>query len=348
MALSNRKKLLLSILIIIFPFLLGEIALRLIMDSNTVMNINLGGMKEYHPTRGTQLIKNYIGGNYTINSKGFIGKEFSESKQAGVKRILSIGNSVTFSPPHQNYSSVLEDILADSLDDQTTEVIIGAVPGYSSYEALDWCNESLFDLDPNIVLIYIGWNDMGQYHPFGLRYKNIGKYQKSSKLSSLLQNIYLLRIGYFFKGRAEKKLPIDYSELTELEKDELNNFYPEHYEENLIQMISTFKQKGSEVLLISLTGLISLEEWNEDDINKLYFPRNLGKKIKLYKAIHQKYEQALNKVSTLLGVKVIDISALIKNAKLRKSYFTDTMHVTPEGAKRLGELISHDVIALLK
>ena len=87
---STRKKWIYSLLIIVLPFVIGEVALRLIMDSNTALNINLGGNKEFHPVRKTQLIKNYRWKGNSINSKRMLGSEFEIKKEEGKLRVLSL------------------------------------------------------------------------------------------------------------------------------------------------------------------------------------------------------------------------------------------------------------------
>jgi len=204
-------------ILIITALLIGvlELATRIIFESDTVLNINIGGIKQYHTTRGTQLKKNYKAEGISINSYGILGYEFQLQPNNKGIRIITIGDSVTFCPPQKNYSKVLETKLRAYFQGNVIEVIPCAVPGYSTYESLDWYNEFLYKLKPDIAIIYLGWNDMGQYHPFGLRYKNEKlKYQNRSFIGYLMEKFYFLRIPYFFIGRIEKSRAVDTSPLT--------------------------------------------------------------------------------------------------------------------------------------
>jgi hypothetical protein len=73
-------------------------------------------------------------------------------------------------------------------------------------------------LKPDIVTIYLGWNDIGQFHPFGLKYKNEKlNYRKRTFMGQLMEKLYILRLPYYFLGEIEKSKPIDKSPLTKNE-----------------------------------------------------------------------------------------------------------------------------------
>lgn len=331
-------------MLLVLLLALLEGATRLIFSSNTVLNINIGGFKEFHPSRRAALKPNYEAGTISINSHGLAGPEFEIERSANQIRILCIGDSVTFSPP-QNYCRILEDILQDRFADVDIEVIVAAVPGYSSYEALDWYEEFLNKLRPDIATIYLGWNDMGQYHPFGLRYKNERLYREQTLLGWLMERSYAARIPYFFLGRMEQSRPIDLSPLTDAERAILETFYPQHYEDNLETLIRRLQEAEASTFLISLTGLIALDP-DEQEIAIMHMPRNLGRKLSLYKAIHSKYQQALLKVSRQTGTPIVDMTPTVENTD-RLDVFTDTMHISATGARLYADVLADELNTLV-
>jgi lysophospholipase L1-like esterase len=330
--------------IVVLLFGVLELVTRIIFESNTILNINVGGMKKYHPTRRSQLIENYNVGNISINSFGTLGPEFNlKSNPKGV-RILTIGDSVAFSPPERNYSKVLEENMERYFPGNDIEVIVAAVPGYSSYESLDWYNESLYQLKPDIAIIYLGWNDMGQYNPFGLKYKNETlSYQKRSVMGYLMENFYFLRIPYFFIGRGEMSKPINMSPLTVKEKTILDAFSPRHYSTNLKVLIEKLKEQGSEVYVLTLAGLITYTPTGEE-LSRMHFFRGMEKKLELEKAVYNKYEKALEKVSKDTDTPIIDLRKLIQSSHER-NIFTDTMHINVNGSKVFGDYIAKSIKA---
>ena len=325
----------------------------MIFVPNPILSTNIGAEKDFHPTRLTQLKRNYHAAGMSINSYGILGKEFEIKKTENVIRILAIGDSVTFSPSESNYPSLIEQKVNAKLDDLDknikVEVICAAVPGYSSFQALLWYDEFLHKLKSDLATIYLGWNDCGQFHPYGLKYKNEGQYsvnkvayRKETVVGKLMKHIYLLRVPYFFLGRIERLRKVDLSPLNENDKQTISSFYPIHYEENLTQLINKLGRQECKVFLLSLTLLLSPPPTNKE-LKILQFPRGMNKKLSRYSAILDKYKEALNKVSNQTNTPIIDLDQLASSPEQR-DIFTDTMHINNKGAEQYARLISGHIL----
>lgn len=100
--------------------------------------------------------------NVTINNKGFRGSDFSNKKEPGVIRVVTLGASSTFgygSRDHDTYPSILEDLLHSTDKPQRYEVINLGIPHTvikQNYQL--FLNEAL-PLNPDIVTFYEGAND---------------------------------------------------------------------------------------------------------------------------------------------------------------------------------------------
>lgn len=326
------------VLLVIGLGILIEAFTRLVLEPNAVFNMNIGAFRTHHPTRRTQLKPNYQVGDISINSLGLLGPEFTVQRRPRTIRILSIGDSVTFSPPRRNYSRILEELLNRRYPQVDVEVIVGAVPGYSSFEALDWYHETLKNLKPDITIVYLGWNDMGQFHPFGLRYKNEGLYQQPSLLGRAMMHVYSLRIPYFLLGRLERNRPANLSPLTPEEQVILADFRPTHYEQNLTQLVVESKRNRSAVFLVSLTSLLT-NELTESDLGLMHYPRNTGRKLAIYHSIYEQYAESLASVARATDTPIIDLNSLVRTPEERKEIFTDTMHITELGAERYASVM---------
>ncbi|MBT6488032.1 MAG: hypothetical protein HOK71_25560 [Planctomycetaceae bacterium] len=96
------------------------------------------------------------------NSRGFRNREFSLKKPAGTYRIVCIGDSTTFgfgvdwdeAWPHR-----LEGLLNASSSGSRIEVINAGVPGYTSYQGLQYAKQLLPALQPDLVVVTFGNND---------------------------------------------------------------------------------------------------------------------------------------------------------------------------------------------
>lgn len=168
------KKILFSLIITGVFFLGLEAAIR-VRDYATgrsdsiwryTYNPPTGSLYIDHPFLGAVLkpLARYDAQDYeiTINSLGYRGEEFPYEKQAGVYRIACVGASSTFGaevPDDETYPVHLERLLNDRLPDRNIEVINAGVPGYTSAECLINFSMRVMDLEPDLVVIYLGYND---------------------------------------------------------------------------------------------------------------------------------------------------------------------------------------------
>jgi hypothetical protein len=108
----------------------------------------------------------YEGGAVKVNSLGFRGREFSIQKPKGTYRIIAIGESTTFSlgcsDNEHTYPSLLEKKLKEEINNKNIEVINAGIPSYTSFQCLMLFELELLSLDPDLIIIYTGWNEMGR------------------------------------------------------------------------------------------------------------------------------------------------------------------------------------------
>jgi lysophospholipase L1-like esterase len=95
-------------------------------------------------------------------------------KPPGAFRIVCVGDSVTFGyrvprvylrHPRENpewlpYPMLLERWLRSANPGRPIEVIPLATPGYSSHQGLAWLRRDIGRLDPDVVTVCFGWNDI--------------------------------------------------------------------------------------------------------------------------------------------------------------------------------------------
>ena len=98
------------------------------------------------------------GTNYTINSKGFRGPEFSAK---GYKyRIITIGESSTMgleSNDGETWPSQLQRVLTE--EGHTVEVINCGIDASVSGQHLKMIGSEIIEYEPDMILYYAGWND---------------------------------------------------------------------------------------------------------------------------------------------------------------------------------------------
>lgn len=117
-----------------------------------------------HPYLGYYPTPNYRKGLTFHNSLGYRNDEFTLEKPEGVFRIVTLGGSSTYDVRIPDNASMFTTRLQESLSDdygfRNVEVINAGVPGYNSWEILVNLEFRVLDLDPDLVVIYEGTNDV--------------------------------------------------------------------------------------------------------------------------------------------------------------------------------------------
>lgn len=101
-----------------------------------------------------------VEGRISTNSLGLRGPEI-EPKRAGELRVLSLGESTTLAPRieyEESYSAVLESLLRKRRQGPV-RVINAGVSGYTSFQGLQYLLHRGLALEPDVVLLYFGFND---------------------------------------------------------------------------------------------------------------------------------------------------------------------------------------------
>jgi lysophospholipase L1-like esterase len=111
----------------------------------------------------------------STNAQGLRADHEIKAKPPGAIRIVCLGDSVTFGyrvPPvwperptdydrtWVPYSMLLEKSLRAANPGREIEAITMAVPGYTSHQGLAWLQRDIDDLQPDLVIVSFGWNDV--------------------------------------------------------------------------------------------------------------------------------------------------------------------------------------------
>ena len=112
----------------------------------------------YYPT------PEYRKGQTFHNSLGYRNDEFPLKKPDGVYRIVALGGSSTYDVRIEDnaatFTAQLEKLLKEDYGYQSVQVINAGVPGYNSWEMLVNLEFRVLDLNPDLVIIYEGTNDV--------------------------------------------------------------------------------------------------------------------------------------------------------------------------------------------
>jgi lysophospholipase L1-like esterase len=145
------------------------------------------------------------------------------------RRILVLGDSCSrISLGVLPYSALLEQ----ELGPDRVEVLNASVPGYTTHQGLAWLNSQLLDLEPDLVVVYFGWND--HWRATGLTDRQYAASRRASRL----------RLLSLLRRRPDTpplRVPLD------------------AYRENLAAIVDACRARGARVLLIAAPHRITGE-----------------------------------------------------------------------------------------
>jgi lysophospholipase L1-like esterase len=117
-----------------------------------------------HPYLAYSPTPNYQKGLTSHNSLGYRDDEFPREKPDGEYRIVALGGSSTYDVSikdnDETFTAQLEKQLKEEYGYPNVQVINAGVPGYNSWEVLVNLEFRVLDLDPDLVIIYEGTNDV--------------------------------------------------------------------------------------------------------------------------------------------------------------------------------------------
>ena len=103
------------------------------------------------------------------NSRGYKDNEFNVTKSEHLKRIITLGGSSVYGFGLENIQSwpnILELELNGNDQFSKYEVINLAIPGYTTAEKIGQMHSIVADLNPDIIILYQGWNDSKYFSEF--------------------------------------------------------------------------------------------------------------------------------------------------------------------------------------
>jgi lysophospholipase L1-like esterase len=322
--LSRRKKILFLLAVIVISMGVLEAVARL---HDRIRPDRLEAYKRFsaNPDLGYELIPNYVALTpngkrqaIAINSLGYRGPEFEPKKPAGVTRILCLGDSCTFEgiPENAPYPRLLEALLNEGEAQKRYEVINGAVEGYDSNKALERLREAL-EYQPDIVTIYIGWNDLYNVDP---EHESPGRIARlASPLLSHSRFAAKLRSLIFLKMRPKLKT-------REPVKAEFYKKYrPARYEANLRRIIELIRERKALPLLVTLPSILS-PRISDEGIERAQFPYYTNSITDMI-SLADSYNAVIRSVAAETHTPLVDLASEFDNMVDKERCFSDTIHM---------------------
>ncbi len=279
-----------------------------------------------------------------VNSRGFVGAEFEDPPPPGTLRIVTVGDSCTFGAGtlRGTYAALLAEQLALDSGEQRFQVVNAGIEGLNSELALRRLESRVVPLKPDLVTIYIGWNDLMKFDPDGQ--------VESPRLALIarwldrLWTVKGLRKLLFYNLRPRLAPP---RTGPESRTHRYADYRPAVYEKNLHTMIATARAIPADVVLMTLPSVVS-DDMGVEDVRRanVQFPyfrgaNAVGDFVDLIAA----YNHTIRRVAAEEGVPVVDLALEIDARPDRRALFLDTMHANEAGREAIADILARELRA---
>lgn len=297
---------------------------------------------------------------FHINALGFRGPPFTPRKKAGTTRVFVLGGSAVFD---QNVSDDATSFVNSWPNRAQTllrgrgldvEVINAGTPGHSTADALGRLMSEIWTYEPDIVVLYEGWNDVKNFRatelsperplarvvrpfdPTADPYRNykgaMDRFLTSSQLYVKFRNLYL---GRTLAAGDEGILPVGTTGST------YGPFGPRQYEQNLRNFVAMVRNMGARpVLSTQATLVLNGAPSAQQRIGRDY---QLLDRAGLTRAFEDVYRIARS-VAREQEVPLLDAGSALNGTP---DYLSDHVHFSPGGSEAMARLLADLLAAML-
>ena len=262
-----------------------------------------------------------------INSDGFRGPEITKEKSENVYRIFVVGGSTTFGVGTTSDLTTIPGFLQKKFHDANlnfkVEVINAGIPKAYSFTEIHYIKNILLEYDPDLFIIYDGWNDINR--PYDV-FEDAVEYQSSEKILRMILKNDIYKTGKvilknYFNLRANENIIFD---STDIDKK------VEAWHNNWSEICKTDNGNGFDIIialqpLVGTGNKVLTEEEqthykHADHFNTLQH--------------YEKYALALNELNSEC-TQTVDMRGVFDNIEI--TMYFDAGHTGDEGNRIIAE-----------
>ena len=312
---------------------------------------------------------NFHRGENRHNHLGFRGGDVSAEKPEDTFRIVAVGGSTTYSVHVEDYRDSYPNLLNDYLHNagfDSVEVINAGGAGYSSYDNLINLSFRVLPLEPNLIILYQGFNDIDDRFVYPKsRYLGDNSGTLTSAISDRVMpgiweySTYLrilgIRIGYIQSHgdldlHANRRAHSNYTEefkrqvnrgtyprgiFEEVPADKmLADNPPIHFQRNLVTMLGIAESHNVDVLLITMT-------LSRDFHARTGFAKNKFYSNEVFQSAMAQHNDITRRIAESTQTPLFDLAIEFPDDP---ALFTDGLHMNAEGNRVRARLIGDFVI----
>jgi lysophospholipase L1-like esterase len=251
---------------------------------------------------------------------------------------MALGDSCTFSNGYWKlaYAGLLDYRLNALGNQRGYEVINAGIEGYNSEQALSRLKEELLQYTPDMVILYIGWNDLMKVNP-----SNVSSAGQYTFLAKLMEKSFLLKAYsklMFFYVRPNILKPQLGGHQADIHA--FDEFIPTPYRRNLEAMVEVLQENHIVPLLVTrpivVTSNMTYEDLEKHNVFFPYYPDAYS--IDRLLSLHQAYNKVVRDVADKYSVPFVDLDRIF-DMKAKGDLFWDTMHPSDKGHELIAETL---------
>lgn len=193
-----------------------------------------------------QLKPNQHFSTININSHGFRGPETTIEKPENVFRMFMVGGSTTFgagsTSDYTTIPSILQVKLQEANPTKNIEIINAGIPFADSFREAYYIKNRILEFDPDIIIIYDGWNDAFHKRIYDKAIQEIDN-QEGYKIK--FKNFPFYRTPFVIN----KILGQNSNEDSKIEKNN-NHEIISNWRNNWLDLCETGNQKGFKTIIV--------------------------------------------------------------------------------------------------
>jgi len=215
--------------------------------------------------------------------------------------------------------------LQDLLQPRRVEVINAGVEGYRSDRALVHLQRDVAPLHPDLVTVFIGWNDLYQTDPYADSQQLALPASPLQRVLSWSTTAQAFRQLYYqhLQGRIELGATDESARLAFLQR-----YRPSAFADRLHRIVHAARDGGADVVLFTWPTVLGAD-MSTAELARVVYPYYTHSLAEL-EAMYADYQTTLREVAAEDHVEVIDLAGWFDGAN-KAELFVDTLHFTCVG-----------------
>lgn len=329
---EKRKELALSLGAVIIGLIIIEIVLRVMGAAPPIYSphpyLNYYGTPNYQSLDGLNV----------HNSMGYRGPEIQMPKPEGVMRIIITGGSSTYETGikdwHKDSARQLEKQLREQYHTEKIEVINAGLGGWDSWEGLIDLELRVLELQPDLIILYHGVNDVHSRLVNPAYYKSDNTGRRKQWENKACGSLFCLKLVQVISGITTSQFDVDAptwgpsdTKILGMSQDEvLEKNKPVYFERNMQDMITLIKERNVSVMVVTWAHSNQLGDY----ASYPYYEKAFAEQNEMLKELGRKN-----------NVPVYDYAS---EMPIDKKYWVDGRHVSELGAEIKGKLYAQFII----